>query len=409
MATEPLEIDAARELVLARATPARRRARPRERGARARARRGRDERRRRPRIRQLGDGRLRGTRRRHAGGRRRARAPRRRRRVARGPPGRGATLAAGEAIAISTGAMVPVGADAVVRVEDTDGWRRDGGGAGGGSARQGHPPRGRGHRGGGDRDERRHGDRPGGRRRAHLGRPLRGQLRRAPAGDRADHRRRAPGAGRAAAPGRDPQLEPALGRRRWSSAARRELRRRAYRADDPTRRGRARRGRSAGDVVVICGGVSVGEHDHVRPALAELGVEQVFWSVALRPGKPTYFGVAPGDTPRLRPARATRSPRWSPSCSSRARRFGGCLARRRAPAHRATACSPPSTRRRPRRTQLVRCRLELADDGWRAHPTGEQGSHVLTSMLGADALAILPPADSAVPRPASPVEVELLP
>ncbi len=48
------------------------------------------------------------------------------------------------------------------------------------------------------------------------------------------------------------------------------------------------------DVVVVCGGVSVGEHDHVRPALEQLGVEQVFWRVSLRPGKPTYFGVGAG-------------------------------------------------------------------------------------------------------------------
>ena len=47
----------------------------------------------------------------------------------------------------------------------------------------------------------------------------------------------------------------------------------------------------AADVVVVTGGVSVGPHDHVRPALAELGVEQVFWGVALRPGKPTFFGT----------------------------------------------------------------------------------------------------------------------
>ncbi len=50
----------------------------------------------------------------------------------------------------------------------------------------------------------------------------------------------------------------------------------------------------AGDVTVVSGGVSVGDHDHVRPALESLAVEQVFWGVALRPGKPTYFGVAPG-------------------------------------------------------------------------------------------------------------------
>ena len=38
----------------------------------------------------------------------------------------------------------------------------------------------------------------------------------------------------------------------------------------------------------------------------------------------------------------------------------------------------------------VRCRLRAEDDGWHAEPTGPQGSHILTSMLGADALAIVP-------------------
>ena len=45
------------------------------------------------------------------------------------------------------------------------------------------------------------------------------------------------------------------------------------------------------DVVIISGGVSVGPHDHVKPALAALGVTEVFWSVALQPGKPTWFGT----------------------------------------------------------------------------------------------------------------------
>src|SRR5439155_3982597 len=45
------------------------------------------------------------------------------------------------------------------------------------------------------------------------------------------------------------------------------------------------------DAVVACGGVSVGTHDHVKPALAALGVEPAFWGVALRPGKPTWFGT----------------------------------------------------------------------------------------------------------------------
>jgi molybdopterin molybdotransferase len=44
------------------------------------------------------------------------------------------------------------------------------------------------------------------------------------------------------------------------------------------------------DLVITTGGVSVGDHDHVRPALAELGVDEVFWGVRMRPGHPTWFG-----------------------------------------------------------------------------------------------------------------------
>jgi molybdopterin molybdotransferase len=48
------------------------------------------------------------------------------------------------------------------------------------------------------------------------------------------------------------------------------------------------------DVVVTSGGVSVGPHDLVRPTLAALGVEEVFWGVSMRPGKPLSFGVRGG-------------------------------------------------------------------------------------------------------------------
>jgi molybdopterin molybdotransferase len=45
------------------------------------------------------------------------------------------------------------------------------------------------------------------------------------------------------------------------------------------------------DVLITTGGVSMGEHDLVRAALAELGVQEVFWRVAVRPGKPVSFGI----------------------------------------------------------------------------------------------------------------------
>jgi molybdopterin molybdotransferase len=47
----------------------------------------------------------------------------------------------------------------------------------------------------------------------------------------------------------------------------------------------------AADVLVTSGGVSVGEHDLVREAERDLGVEEVFWRVSIKPGKPIVFGV----------------------------------------------------------------------------------------------------------------------
>ena len=50
-----------------------------------------------------------------------------------------------------------------------------------------------------------------------------------------------------------------------------------------------------GDVLVVSGGVSVGAHDHVKAALEACGVEELFWRVRIKPGKPLWFGRR-GDT-----------------------------------------------------------------------------------------------------------------
>jgi molybdopterin biosynthesis enzyme len=56
----------------------------------------------------------------------------------------------------------------------------------------------------------------------------------------------------------------------------------------------------------------------------------------------------------------------------------------------------------------VRCRIELRDDAWHALTTGAQGSHILTSMLGVDALALIPAANGGV-RAGEVVDIELVP
>jgi molybdopterin molybdotransferase len=77
------------------------------------------------------------------------------------------------------------------------------------------------------------------------------------------------------------------------------------------------------------------------------------------------------------------------------------------PASRATAILDEPYAKAPGRAHLVRCKLELRDDGWHARSTGEQGSHVLTSMLGAEALAIIP-TESGDLAAGERVEIELL-
>jgi molybdopterin molybdotransferase len=147
------------------------------------------------------------------------------------------------------------------------------------------------------------------------------------------------------------------------------------------------------DVLLVAGGVSVGRHDHVKGALAELGVEERFWRVAMRPGGPTWFGIRPRDAspPTLvfglpgNPVSAMVTFHLFAKPALRAM-VGLDPSAGRTHATLATAC-----RKKRGKAHYLRCRLELTDDGWRAHLTREsQGSHVLTSMLGADALAVIP-------------------
>ena len=152
------------------------------------------------------------------------------------------------------------------------------------------------------------------------------------------------------------------------------------------------------DLVIVSGGVSVGPHDHVKPALAELGVQERFWRVALRPGKPTWFGVR-GETLVL----------GLPGNPVSALVTFLLFAR---PALARLQGAPPPRRRRarlahdlprhPARDEMVRVRID--SDG-RAHSTGPQGSHVLSSMLGADGLALIPRGEGRVTAE-SPIEIE---
>ncbi|MCX6387774.1 MAG: molybdopterin-binding protein [Solirubrobacterales bacterium] len=140
--------------------------------------------------------------------------------------------------------------------------------------------------------------------------------------------------------------------------------------------------------MIASGGVSVGEHDHVRPALAALDVEEVFWRVPIKPGGPTWFGV--GSAGQLvfglpgNPAAA-----FVTFTLFAAPVIRQALGLDPIPTPWPARLASPLPLRP--RAQAVRVRLEPQPDGPPlAVPTGAQGSHRTTSMTGAWGLAMLP-------------------
>lgn len=140
------------------------------------------------------------------------------------------------------------------------------------------------------------------------------------------------------------------------------------------------------NVVIVSGGVSVGPHDHVKPALASLGVAEHWWGVSLQPGKPTWFGTRedtlvfglPGNPVS---AAVTFSLFVAPALAA--------LQGAAAPSSIGEAVLAVAVPRNPNREMAVRVRLEHRDGTTVAVPNGPQGSHVVTSLVGADALALV--------------------
>jgi molybdopterin molybdotransferase len=157
------------------------------------------------------------------------------------------------------------------------------------------------------------------------------------------------------------------------------------------------------DVLVTSGGVSVGPHDLVRSIEAELGVEEIFWRVAIKPGKPVSFGVRgarlvfglPGNPvsalvgcelfvkPALRALQGAREP---------LPRFeAGVVAR--------------ELRRNDARDEFVRARSRLDQNGDRLgtllEPLSGQESHMIVRAAAADALIHVPRGDGAIPAGAA--------
>jgi molybdopterin molybdotransferase len=146
------------------------------------------------------------------------------------------------------------------------------------------------------------------------------------------------------------------------------------------------------DLILTTGGVSVGDFDVVREAMADLGAEMTFWKVRIKPGKPLAHGVIGGVPTFGLPGNPV-------SC------FVNFLVFVR-PVLRTSLGDPKphlpvwnavldvALRKRPGRADLQRVRLYWGDDGQlHADTAGSQGSHVLSTLSKASGLALLGPED----------------
>jgi molybdopterin molybdotransferase len=142
------------------------------------------------------------------------------------------------------------------------------------------------------------------------------------------------------------------------------------------------------DLLVTTAGISVGEHDYVRAVLDELGAVQRFWKLRMRPGAPVGFGLLGGIPWIGLPGNPVSTmvtfelfvrPAIRKMC-------GHPLPFRRAVSVR--LAEPVSVR--PKLQHFLRAVVREAPDGPEARLTGPQGSGILTSMVLANALLVLP-------------------
>jgi molybdopterin molybdotransferase len=149
------------------------------------------------------------------------------------------------------------------------------------------------------------------------------------------------------------------------------------------------------NVLVTTGGVSVGPHDLVRATEAELGVEEVFWGVAVKPGKPLSFGVRghtlvfglPGNPVStlvgtllfVCPAVAALQGAGDPRPRLEVGRSGRAL------------------RRNAQRDEFLRARRSVGPEGVVVEPVAGQDSHMIVRAAAADALVHVPRGEGEIP------------
>jgi molybdopterin molybdotransferase len=157
--------------------------------------------------------------------------------------------------------------------------------------------------------------------------------------------------------------------------------------DEAAHRGALERG-LAFDVLVTSGGVSVGPHDLVRRIEAELGVDEIFWRVAVRPGKPVSFGVRDSTLVFGLPGNPVSS---LVGCELFVKPAVLALQGAGDPGPRFSSGRLTQTvRRNPGRDDLLRARGVTTDKGVTLEPVAGQESHMIVRAAEANVLVLVP-------------------
>jgi molybdopterin molybdotransferase len=159
------------------------------------------------------------------------------------------------------------------------------------------------------------------------------------------------------------------------------------------------------DVLITSAGVSAGDRDLVREILAELGVEQIFWRVDIKPGGPTAFGLKEGKPVFSLPGNpvstmATFEEFVRPALLR-------MMGRRLVIKPFVKAVLQCKARKKPGHVNFLRVRLAWENGKFLAHSPGNQKTGILKTTLLADAMAILP-ADRTEFSPGEEVDVHIL-
>jgi molybdenum cofactor synthesis domain-containing protein len=183
--------------------------------------------------------------------------------------------------------------------------------------------------------------------------------------------------------------------------------RRLYAASDDadTLRAAIEEALETADVVVTSGGVSVGEKDLVKSAMLDLGVEQVFWGVKFKPGKPLFYGTR-GE---IRLFGLPGNPVSAVVCFDLFVRpaLMGMMGRRDRSRPRVPVYFERDIVNKFGRLHAMRVSLKRTEKGWLAESVGAQGSGLVSSLTKADALALVGPASEGIPA-GEPVEAIVL-